>query len=60
MMTTEEAATKWCPMRKDREAGVTNCCISTNCMAWRWRTKYVQGEGYENTNQGYCGLAGKE
>jgi hypothetical protein len=30
-------------------------CLGSNCMAWRWSAHTAP----DNTNLGYCGLAGK-
>lgn len=40
---------------------LSNQCIASNCMAWRWKAIIIDIETQEQTkdSQGYCGLAGK-
>ena len=51
------------PGDEDANAGTTNACIGSACMAWRRNTRtYARiGGGYGQTvsTHGYCGLAGK-
>ena len=68
-MTEQEAITKWCPMSRTSSGGDENTtinrlsdsnnftaeinCIASDCMMWRWESKYP-----ENHKNGYCGLGG--
>ena len=59
-MTEQEARTKWCPMARSSDNGVSinrtddltckpdkDCmCIASECMAWRWE-RDLYAEGYE-------------
>ena len=74
-MTEDEAKTKRCCggilMHSMDAAGLTvkvsDFCIASNCMAWRWtipptELDYTDGapKPYKNNNPvGYCGLSGK-
>lgn len=74
-MTEEEAKTKWCPFARvgsegNRAFDVGNTiqadchCIGSACMAWRWTLLPILGDagfvrGHRQTDQGFCGLAGK-
>lgn len=65
-MTEDEATTKWCPMvrhnayysgnrmgdEKNNLEGICTC-MGSQCMMWRWDCNVP------DTNDGYCGLAGK-
>ena len=62
-MTEDEAKKKMCPQSlspiSDGMGCITNCdcfCIGSQCMAWRWDVKPVDGL---MNGIGYCGLAGK-
>lgn len=59
MMTPKEAADKFCPQSIIK--GAAGPCISTSCMAWRWRRRYADDEKESKIQHatGYCGLAGK-
>lgn len=35
------------------------CCIGSACMAWRWAFTANPVTGIEQTDRGYCGLAGQ-
>lgn len=74
MYTEDEAREKWCPhvRYEDRETGVasntwadrplnlTNTCVGSKCMAWRWgKVRREEQPGYPiDTPTGYCGLSG--
>ena len=67
-MTEEEAKTKWCPAAdnskcdryaemKTFDSAPENCCIASDCMAWRQikkPTTNTLNDNYDGT--GYCGL----
>lgn len=49
LLTGREARKRWCPAMGDYERDRN--CVASDCMAWRW--------DYEESDEGYCGLAGK-
>lgn len=63
-MTEEEAHTKWCPMARpvlNEQTTMASVrddtrCIASGCMMWRWTPIGRR----QQTNLGYCGLAGVE
>jgi hypothetical protein len=62
MYTEEEAKEKVCPeIIGDSGRSITNKCISSDCMAWRWaqRETRMTGDDVAYVKVGYCGLAGK-
>ena len=72
-MTEDEAKTKWCHLTMPTDK--YDRCEGSRCLAWRWvQTILYKNEielerkayGFylaeiktENTDHGYCGLAGK-
>lgn len=57
-MTEDEARKKMC----HRTLGTTEQahCIASDCMAWReFKGGMMRDGGFEPTEGGYCGLAGK-
>lgn len=66
LMTSEAAASKWCPLSPRPAFGGEHVhCLGDGCAAWRW--KHAPGVVYptpdgRNTSTphgaGYCGLAG--
>ena len=60
-MTVDEARYKTCPLMsggicKDNMPENVAVCHTSSCMMWRWQL--VIGE--DNSENGYCGLAGRE
>jgi hypothetical protein len=73
--TEDEAKAKWCPHQiayihaphpETKQEPGKRSCITTHCMAWRWRgyrdkhggTHYQKFED-EDPRVGYCGLSGE-
>lgn len=68
LMTEAEARTKWCPMFRraggngnaDADGGRRSNCIASGCAMWRWAARLTETHtSYEQSEQGYCGVAGK-
>jgi hypothetical protein len=69
-MTEDEAKTKACCKGSQFQVSTSGACIASECMAWRWKfvqtnkapqhmAQWPQPEpNYEQTDSGYCGLAG--
>lgn len=51
MIEDEEAIINWCPMMAGQK-NLSQRCLASDCMAWRWATSD------ENETKGFCGLAG--
>jgi hypothetical protein len=57
-LTEDQARVKWCPFMKTpgAQGPFANRCISSHCMAWRWRV--IDSKGTTD-DRGYCGLSGR-
>ncbi len=72
-MTEDEARTKWCPFARIADGepgeavsvnrpepyGTVPHCLASVCMAWRWHMLSGVTSAPVQSNEGYCGLAGK-